>query len=179
MRWWQAGLVIETERLLLRRPSEGDLTGLIEVHAHPEVERFMGAWGEVEARGWLERVECCWDAHGYGRLVVLEKMTGALLGRSGLQWFDDLGEVELGWTLRREAWGRGYASEAARAGLMWAFRDFGHPYVTSRIEPANERSRTVATRLGMKVIRTDLWARRPFLVHALTQEAWAKQNADS
>jgi RimJ/RimL family protein N-acetyltransferase len=171
--------VIETERLLLRRPSEDDLPGLIEVHAHPEVERFTGVWGEPEARGWLERVERCWDAHGYGRLVVLEKLTGALLGRSGLQWFDDLGEVELGWTLRREAWGRGYASEAARAGLAWAFRDFGHSYVTSRIEPANERSTNVATRLGMKVIRTDLWAGHPFLVHALTHEAWVKQSVRS
>jgi RimJ/RimL family protein N-acetyltransferase len=169
--------VIETERLLLRRPSEADLPGLIEVHAHPDVERFMGAWGELEAHSWLERVERCWDTHGYGRLVVLEKITGALLGRSGLQWFDELKEVELGWTLRREAWGRGYASEAARAGLAWAFEDFGHPYVTSRIEPANERSSNVAKRLGMEVIRTDLWGGSPFLVHALTQAAWVRQRA--
>jgi len=168
-------VVIETERLWLRRPTEGDLTGLIEVHAHPEVERFMGEWGEVEARSWLERVDRCWDTRGHGRLVVLEKKTGTLLGRSGLQWFDDLEEVELGWTLRRQAWGRGYAGEAARAGLAWAFRDFDHEYVTSRIEPANERSRSVATRLGMSVIRTDMWAARPFLVHALTREAWAGQ----
>jgi RimJ/RimL family protein N-acetyltransferase len=77
----------------------------------------MGAWGDLEARSWLERVDRCWDTHSYGRLVVLEKTTGALLGRSGLQWFDELEEVELGWTLHREVWGRGYASEAARAGV--------------------------------------------------------------
>ena len=167
--------MIETERLVLRRPTEGDLPGLIEVHAHPDVARFMGAWGEAEARSWLERVERCWEARGYGRLVVLERRTGALLGRSGLQWFDDLDEVELGWALRRQAWGRGYAREAACAGLAWAFQDFDHEYVTSRIEPDNERSRNVATRLGMAVIRTDLWAGRPFLVHALTREAWTRR----
>jgi len=167
--------VIETERLLLRRPSADDLPGLIEVHAHPEVERFMGAWREHEAGSWLERVDRCWNVHGYGRLVVLEKLTGALLGRSGLHWFDDLGEVELGWALRREAWGRGYASEAARAGLGWAFGDLGHPYVTSRIEPANERSINLATRLGMGEVRTDLWRGRPFRVFAITQERWRER----
>ena len=102
--------MIETERLLLRRPTEDDLPGLIEVHAHPDVERFMGAWGDLEARSWLERVDRCWDAHGYGRLVVLQKTTGALLGRSGLQWFDDLEEVELGWTLRYPSWRQGFAA---------------------------------------------------------------------
>lgn len=164
--------MIETARLLLRQPAVDDIPDLLEVHANPDVERWMGPWGEAEAADWFERAQRSWAERGAGRLVIIDRTTGELVGRTGLQWMDDADEVELGWTLRREAWGRGYATEAARGAAEWAFNALGLEQVTSRIESGNERSQSVARRLGMTVIRTMTWIGRPFDVHGVTRERY-------
>jgi RimJ/RimL family protein N-acetyltransferase len=104
--------------------------------------------------------------------VIIERATGELVGRSGLQWMDDADETELAWTLRRDMWGRGYATEAARGVAEWAFDALGLELVTSRIEHGNERSQSVARRLGMTVIRTQMWNEWHFDVYAVTRERY-------
>jgi RimJ/RimL family protein N-acetyltransferase len=168
--------VIETDRLLLRRPIPDDIEGLIEVHSHPDVERWMDRFDRAVADDWLARVEHGWLERGYGRMVILDRATGQMLGRGGLEWMDDSGEVELGWTLRREAWGHGYAPETARGVAEWAFGDLAMEQLTSRIEPANERSRKVAAGLGMSFIRTQRWLDRDFDVHAVTRERYLREH---
>ena len=95
-----------------------------------------------------------------------------LLGRTGLQYFEQFAETELGWTLRRDAWGCGYATEAARACADWAFGEFEIPYLTSLIEPDNERSMKIAKRLGMTPLRHDFMLERSFIVYAVTRDTW-------
>jgi RimJ/RimL family protein N-acetyltransferase len=165
-------IVIETERLRLRRVTAGDLEELIAIHADPDIERFMGTFDEDTATDWVDRVEQCWREHGYGRVAITDRATGRLLGRTGLQYFEQFAETELGWTLRRDAWGRGYATEAARACADWAFRDFEFPYLTSLIEPDNERSIKIADRLGMTPLRNDVMLERPFIVYAVSRDTW-------
>jgi RimJ/RimL family protein N-acetyltransferase len=165
-------IVIDTKRLLLRRVTSADLHELIAIHADPDIERFMGAFDRDRATDWLDRVDKSWREHGYGRVAITDRATGRLLGRTGLQYFEQFAETELGWTLRRDAWGFGYATEAARACADWAFRDFEIPYLTSLIESDNERSIKVAKRLGMTPRRNELLLERSFTVHAVTRDAW-------
>ena len=163
---------IETKRLLLRRATVDDVEELVRIHADPDITRFMGAWDRDRALDWLDRVDQNWQEHGYGRVAITDRTSGQLLGRTGLMYLPQFSESELGWTVRRDAWGRGYATEAARACADWAFRDFEIPYLTSLIEPENERSIRVARRLGMMPLRNDVLLDSPMIVHAVTRHTW-------
>lgn len=164
--------MIETERLLLRRVTVDDVAELVAIHADPDITRFMGVWDHASALEWLRGVDQNWRMHGYGRLAITDRASGRLLGRTGLMFLSQFSETELGWTLRRDEWGRGYATEAARACADWAFGDFEIPYLTSFIEPGNERSVRVASRLGMTPLRSDVFHDRPMIVHAVTRETY-------
>jgi RimJ/RimL family protein N-acetyltransferase len=162
-------MVIETQRLLLRRVTVTDIDELVNIHADPDITRFMGTWDRARALDWLAQVDQNWHQHGYGRMAITDRRSGRLLGRSGLMYLAQFAETELGWTLRREAWGHGYATEVARACADWAFEDFEIPYLTSLIERGNERSIGVANRLGMTPIRDDVFYDRPMIVYAINR----------
>lgn len=168
-------MVIETERLILRRMTADDLDELVALHADPDIVRFMGPFDHEKAIDWLRRVDQNWQDRGYGRVAVTDRGTGRLLGRSGIMFLEEFQETELGWTLGRDAWGHGYATEAARACADWAFRDFQLPYLTSLIEPGNVRSISVAKRLGMSPLREDVFLDRVMVVHSLDRAQWHKQ----
>ena len=168
-------MVIETERLILRRMTIDDLDELVALQADPDIVRFMGPFDREQALDWLRRVDQNWQDHGYGRVAVTDRRTGRLLGRSGIMFLEEFQETELGWTLGRDAWGRGYATEAARACADWMFRDFQLPYLTSLIERGNVRSIGVAKRLGMSPLREDVFLDRVMVVHSLDRGRWQQQ----
>ena len=168
--------VIETERLILRRLTVDDLDELAAIHADPQIVRFMGA-PERHDTEWLAAVDADWQELGYGRIAITDRHTGLLLGRTGIKYVPQFQETELGWILRREAWGRGYATEAARACADWAFRNFEIPYLISLIEPDNVRSIAVAKRLGMTPLRNDVLLGSPMVVHSLDRGSWMTQGA--
>jgi RimJ/RimL family protein N-acetyltransferase len=165
-------VVIETERLILRRLTTDDLDELVAVHADPDIERFIGSFDRDRAIKWIAEVDQSWQERGYGRIGITHRDTGMLLGRTGIMYLGQFQETELGWTLRREAWGEGYATEAAQACADWAFRSFGIPYLISLIEPDNVRSIGVAKRLGMSPVRNDVFLDRPMVVHSVDRERW-------
>ena len=165
-------IVLETDRLLLRRATIDDIDELVAIHADPDLIRFHGSWDRAKALDWLAQVDRNWQEHGYGRIAIADRASGHLLGRTGIMYLGQFAETELGWTLRREAWGHGYATEAARACADWAFRDFAIPYLTALIEPENVRSIRVAGRLGMTRLRDDVYEDRAMIVHSVTRETW-------
>jgi [ribosomal protein S5]-alanine N-acetyltransferase len=87
----------------------------------------QGAGSREQALRFAERMECSWR-RGVGKWLAYEEATGALLGRGGPSWAVVEGAecVEIGWALRREVWGRGYATEIGRAGLDHAFSVLVH-----------------------------------------------------
>lgn len=170
------GIVIETERLILRRLKVIDLEELAGLQADPDIVRFMGPSDRYGAQ-WLGGVDQDWQEWGYGRIAIVERNTGLLLGRTGIKYIEQFRETELGWTVRREAWGRGYATEAARACADWAFHTFEIPYLISLIEPDNVRSIAVAKRLGMTALRDDTFLDRPMVVHSIHREDWLRHQS--
>jgi RimJ/RimL family protein N-acetyltransferase len=149
--------MIETERLLLRKPTREDAPGLLEAFADPEAMRYIGdgsttdlAGSEQAVRRWLER----WEAWGLGMFVVERVEDSRVLGRAGfLRWDHETWEVggpetEIGWGLAREHWNRGYATEAALALRDWAFEERGLTRLISLIQPGNLPSIRVAEKLG-------------------------------
>jgi RimJ/RimL family protein N-acetyltransferase len=160
-------VLIESERLLLRRFSIEDLDDFAALHADPEVTQFVRPLDREEAEERLRRDEHEWEQRGHGLLAVTDKESGRFLGRTGLKHWPQFEETEVGWILRRDAWGCGYATEAARACVEWGFAELDLPYVTAMISPGNARSIRVAERLGFSSLREDFLLGEPVVVHAL------------
>ena len=145
--------VIETERLVLRMFRESDTDAYAEMVADPEVMRFLGGGKPVaRAEAWrnMAMIVGHWHLRGYGMWAVEEKGGGEMVGRVGCWRPEGWPGLEVGWTLRRRFWGRGFATEAARASLAYAFDVLGQTRVISLIDPENVNSIRVAERLGQR-----------------------------
>ena len=106
-----------------------------------------------------------WYFRGYGVWAVEEKATGKVVGRIGLIYPKGWPGFELGWTLARSSWGKGYATEGARRALEYAFTEMDRDHVISLIAPANVASIKVAERLGEKVEgETELLGRNVLII---------------
>jgi RimJ/RimL family protein N-acetyltransferase len=143
-----------TERLELRRFTPSDLEPLLGVFGDPEVMRYVGAerrpLDRTEVAALLARAEAQWQRQGFGLLAVVERATGRLIGEAGIQPLEQGPDIETGYTLARAAWGRGYATEAARAILAWAFVGLGLQRLVAVADPANAASLRVLDKLGMQ-----------------------------
>ncbi|WP_431981121.1 GNAT family N-acetyltransferase [Streptomyces qinglanensis] len=159
------GPVLETERLLLRPLTPDHLDFFVELHSDPEVTRFVPAFTREQARERLAGIQRQWSERGHGLCAVESKETGALLGRCGLNHWEVFDEVEAGWTFRRSCWGRGYATEAARAVVEWGLETLDIPYLTAMIAHGNTASRQVARRLGFTPGREDTFLGHRVTVH--------------
>jgi RimJ/RimL family protein N-acetyltransferase len=161
----------ETDRLRLRAAAEGDVEDLVRLHDDPLVAEYLGPrdrdWYEWRVAASIEE----WSERGYG-FVVVEDAAGRFLGRTGLKYWPEFGETELGWVLRPEARGRGYATEAGQALLDWGFEGFDFPYVTAMIRPGNAASVAVAERLGMAPRREDELQGDAVVVYSIGRRAW-------
>jgi RimJ/RimL family protein N-acetyltransferase len=146
-----------TERLVLRRPRDADLESLALLCADPEVMRYIGT-GRPLDRGTAERsfaiIQAHWGRHGSGLRSAISRDDGEYLGFVGLAVVPGRsiagGETEIGWRLRRAAWGRGYATEGAVAVRDQALGELGIGSLVSLIQPGNEASARVAEKLGMR-----------------------------
>ena len=163
---------IETERLLLEPLTPADLDELVALHAHPQVSEFVGRLDPVSARARLVDNERQWAQRGHGRLAIRERTTGRFLGRTGLLYWPQFEETEVGWTLVPDVWGHGYATEAAEACVAWAFENLTVPYLTAMVQPSNERSLRVVDRLGFEPLRDDVLVDLHVIVHWLPRLAY-------
>jgi RimJ/RimL family protein N-acetyltransferase len=160
--------MIETARLSLRPLGIGDLEEVVAMHEDPDVARF----NPLSRERAFERVrsnELQWAERGHGLFAVSDRTTGVFVGRVGLSYWPHFDETELGWTLRRQAWGLGYATEAAAACIGWGFSSLPLPYITAMIRPDNDRSQRVARRLGFSPLRDDELLGGPVTVYAITR----------
>ncbi|MDA8312249.1 MAG: GNAT family N-acetyltransferase [Actinomycetota bacterium] len=164
---------LASARLLMRPLTSAYLAEMVDLYRDPEVTRFLAPLDEPGHRRRLEESERSWATCGYGRAAVHERSSGAFLGRTGLQYWPEFEEVEVGWAFRREVWGRGYATEAARAWIEWGFDHLDVPYLTANIHPENTASLAVARRLGMEALREDVFHEMPSIVHARFRDSRA------
>ena len=165
--------MLETERLLLRPLSFADVDDLVSLGEDPEVTRFVDRLDRAAAEDRVRSTERERRERGSGMFAVRDRADDRFLGRVGLRHWPQFGETEVGWVLRRDAWGRGYATEAARACLDWAFASLDLPYITAMIHPENTASMRVARRLGMSELRPDVLIGDPVIVFSIEREAWA------
>lgn len=179
-------MTLETSRLRLRDWREEDVEPFIR---HLNVEPVMRWLGGVRTREQQEsavrdRFMAWQKERGFTFWVVERKADGALLGFCGLKIADDPespveGEIEVGWRLREDAWGQGYAREAAAAALDHAFGPLGAERVVALTVEGNAPSWGLMIRLGMTRRRdldyaTAQWADGPVIVYEMRREQWRR-----
>jgi RimJ/RimL family protein N-acetyltransferase len=155
---------VETQRLLLRGWRDEDLEPYARMCADPEVMRFIGD-GSILTRegseGQISRFLRHWDERGFGLWALEEKGGGAFVGFAGLahqeDWVEGEHKTEVGWRLDRSFWGRGLATEAARASVAHGFETLGLERIISIIQPENYASRKVAEKAGLSPRGETLW----------------------
>jgi RimJ/RimL family protein N-acetyltransferase len=166
-------MTLETERLVLRMFRESDTDAYAEMMADPEVMRFLGKpLSRAEAWRNMAMVIGHRQLRGYGFWAVEERASGELVGRVGCWRPEGWPGFEIGWTLRRAYWGRGYATEAARASITHAFTSLRQSRVISLIAPDNHNSIRVAERLGEKVEGEWEIFGTKVLVYGMSREDW-------
>lgn len=149
-RWTSnVGPRLETERLLLRPPIAEDFSAWATFSADPVVMKHLGGVQEP-GQAWraMATVTGAWSLRGFSMFSVIEKSSGAWVGRLGPWQPEGWPGTEVGWGLSRAAWGKGYATEGARAAIDWAFDVLGWTEVIHTIGPDNVESQRVASRLG-------------------------------
>jgi RimJ/RimL family protein N-acetyltransferase len=185
---------LETERLWLRRFTESDADNLVELDGDPGVMHFITG-GRTTPREVIEREDLpafiAYDRrgndYGYGFWAIAEKPSGAFLG-----WFHlrppkggPPDEPELGYRLKRSAWGKGYATEGSRALIRAAFEELGARRVFATTMTVNVASRRVMEKAGLRFVRTFFqeWPDKipgdqlGDVEYALTREEWARQES--
>ena len=147
--------MIETERLILREWRDEDRDAFLAMGESSAVMEHLGGRSTPEqVDAGIARIRACQAANGFCFWAMERRDDGAFLGFCGLKLAPDKGtpiegEVEIGWRLREDAWGQGYAREAAAAALAWAWANTDAPRVVSLTVPANMRSWGLMERLGM------------------------------
>ncbi len=150
---------LTTPRLVLRRWRADDAAPMAAINTDPEVMRMLNRPVDAQAAaGFVDRARSHWEEHGFGWWAVEGReldFRDELIGFVGVAYPTFLPELaarpELGWRLAPRAWGRGLATEAARAAAEDAFTRLELPQLISIIHPRNARSRRVASKLGMKI----------------------------
>ena len=143
---------LTTDRLILRPFTIEDVPAQYEMNLDPEVSRYTGDGGVVGIDEIERRIKNDvlrdYKMHGYGRMVVVLKETGEIIGFCGLKYLSDLEEVDLGYRFVQRQWGKGIATEASRAVLDYAWSDLGLNRVIAWVLPENQGSVRVLDKLG-------------------------------
>jgi len=143
------GPILETERLILRLPQLSDFDSFAAMIGDEETARYIG--GHMpRAAAWRKFLQMpgAWAMQGFAMFSLVEKASGEWIGQAGPWVPEGWPGTEVGWSLRREFTGKGYAAEAACAAIDWAFDNLGWSEVIHSIQPPNTASIVLAERLG-------------------------------
>ncbi|WP_406637686.1 GNAT family N-acetyltransferase [Amycolatopsis sp. WGS_07] len=179
---------LETDRLLLRQFTEADMENLVQLDSDPRVMRFLA--GEPTPRAEIEHKVLPAILQDYekgpaGRWAAIERASSEFIGWISLDPPEDgsTTELELGYRLMAKAWGKGYATEGARAAIHKGFTELGTRRVWAQTMAVNTPSRRVMERAGLRYVRTfhvEFDDPLPGTEHgeveyALTRDEWAAE----
>jgi RimJ/RimL family protein N-acetyltransferase len=166
--------ILQTARLTLRPLVPADAADYAAMRFHPEVARWLSpASGDpVEAaRGSIGRFAEQWDERGYSPWAIF--VEGRLIGHCGLNHVPEFEATEVLWALHPDGWGKGYATEAARAAVSFGFDAIGLSTIFAITKPDNSNSQAVVKRLGLGYRRNVTYRGFEARWFDITREAWS------
>nr|WP_299179112.1 GNAT family N-acetyltransferase [uncultured Neptuniibacter sp.] len=168
--------ICETERLIIRSLSLGDLPELADILSDPEVMKHSvkGVCDEAATRKFIEWCLACYASQGVGPWALIDKQTSELIGFCGVgpEKVDDAEVINLGYRLAKRYWNKGIASEAVRAVLDFAFvkKQFHSVFVI--IEPEHLASLRVAEKTGFSSFESIDFHGRSVRLYRMTSDQW-------
>lgn len=165
---------LETPRLLLRPITVVDAPAMYELNSDPEVMRYTGE-GPFKDLAAAEAFFAAYDPyskHHCGRMTVVLKETGEILGWCGIKYHPDKDETDLGYRLMRRYWGQGYATESATVALTDGFQRLGLDSVIANVHPDNHGSLRVVDKLGFRYFEDREFDGFPWNIFRLERATW-------
>ena len=170
-------MLLETDRLILRKMTRSDFPALGKMLRDPEVMwAYEHAFSDLEVTVWLEKQLERYRENGFGLMAVILKTTGELIGQTGITWqnWNDRQVPEIGYIFNKTYWHNGYAIEAASSCKQYAFETLGLHEVFSIIRDTNIASQKVALRNGMKkageTVRIYYGMKMPHSIYRITRD---------
>lgn len=172
---------LTTPRLRLEPITDLHLQGLHAVNGDPEVMRYITGKPETleETQVMVDRVKARWAEWGFSWWAFVELTNGEVIGTGCIQYLarDMANPLEIGWRLRRDKQGQGYASEAARAMAAFAFETVQTPLLLAVCNPANTASSRVMERLGMRYRGVERWYESDCATYEMARAEWLARRA--
>jgi ribosomal-protein-alanine N-acetyltransferase len=161
----------------LRPLTLADVDAIFAIIGDPiAMQYYPRTFTHKDAVDWIQRNQSRYEHDGYGIMAMALKGTIELIGDCGIvrQTIEEEPMLEVGYHLRRDQWGHGYATEAATACMDYAFGELGAGKVVSLIRPENTPSRRVAERNGMQVERQVMHDGLPHLLYVMKRETYGQ-----
>jgi RimJ/RimL family protein N-acetyltransferase len=149
--------LLHTSRLRLEPFDEAHFAGLLALNSDPVVMQFLGDGSPAtprEVHQSIDTAKARWERFGFSWWSFIRHDSGEIIGAGCVQHIENEpgNPVEVGWRLKRDHWGHGYATEAARAMIGFAFDELCLASIYATTHPSNERSINVMKRLGMRSV---------------------------
>ncbi len=171
--------MLETERLYIRQFTNDDLAELIELRSDAEVIKYLGGKKMQNPEALEIRLQFyigCYEKFGFGMAAMIWKDTGEMIGWSGLQPLDGTNEIEVGYGMSREFWGKGIGFEAAKAWLEFGFEKANLERIVAVAYPENIGSRRIMEKCGMKYEKTEAHYGADCVFYAISKDEFMQKN---
>ncbi len=150
--------ILETDRLLIKKITHDDIEGMYTLDSDPEVHRFLGnhpVLDKDESKRQIESIQLQYEQNGIARWAMIEKSSGDFIGWTGLKYMTELtnGHIhhyDLGYRLIRKYWGKGYATESAKASRDYGFKHLGIDTIYAMADLGNHASIHVLQKTGLQ-----------------------------
>ncbi|MDH3493054.1 MAG: GNAT family N-acetyltransferase [Acidobacteriota bacterium] len=169
-----------TERLTIRPFEDSDLDDVFAMRSDPEIMRFIRdpQNKRSDAQRWMEMISSKWNINGIGFGAVVDRESQRFAGWCGLWKLKETNEIEVGYAVRKEFWGKGYATEAARRMLGYAFDEIELNRVVAVAYPENMASINVMKKLGMACVGRGRFYDQDLVQYAITSEEFHRDKMD-
>ena len=175
--------ILTTQRLRLEPINDTHLEGLFKMNSDPQVMRYIS--GKADTRedtlAMVERVKARWVEFGFSWWSFIELETNEIIGAGCIQHLgrDPANPLEIGWRLRQDKWGQGYASEAAQCMAAFAFETLKADLLCAVCQPENVGSAHVMKKLGMRYRGLERWYEMDTAAYEMTDSDWKSRTTIS
>lgn len=166
---------IETPRLLLRQFTPEDAEELYRIYSHPDLFKYMSndkplVWEQTGA--FIDSLNDNWKQHKFGVWAVVYKENQKLIGHCGLKFLENTPEIQIGYLLLKQYWGRGLGTEAAAEALRFGFEVATLERIVAIAKPENIASRRVMEKIGMKYEKDAYYYDNDVVYYSISREAY-------
>lgn len=168
--------MLETERLILRPLIKSDAEEIFAMRSDADVMRFIRETqkSRIESVDWINLVSSRWTSERTGFCAMIEKRGGAFLGWCGVWRLAETDETEIGYAVAKNFWGKGFASEAARRFLEYAFTELDADKVVAVARPENAASVRVMEKIGMSFVKNGKFYNQILTQYAITRRRFER-----